>query len=638
MGEKTGKYPNDPSSASKRPLDGPSDGHRAAPTLSDDIWELLEGQSPERIEKLTRNLALAGAEVQKLIATSFLTATGQGGTDNTDPYGAIEAFARVGQSLARSPERIMQAQMSFWTGQMSVWNRFLGGADTNAPPVKDKRFSDPSWLSHPYFDAMQQSYLHMSEWMVSLVDAAEDLTPEEHRKASFFTRQVADAFSPANYLATNPKALKALLESDGETLTKGLENLAADIARGRGRLSISQTDESHFKLGKNIAVTPGKVVFRNDLIELLQFDPLTEEQKEIPLLIFPPWINKYYILDLQPANSMIKWLTEQGFSVFVVSWRSADDKTKDFGWQDYIEQGAFTAVQAVEDATGVKGVNAVGYCIGGTMLFTALSIMAARGDDRIKSATFFASQADFELAGDLLVFTGEKSLNHYHDMIEANGGIMPGEVMSETFNYLRPTDLVWRYVVDNYLLGKKPPPFDLLYWNADQTNIPGPTHLFYLTKMYNENALSRNALNILGEQIDLGKVKIPVFLQAGRDDHIAPYVSIYRSTQLFGGDNTFVLAGSGHIAGVINHPGANKYQHWTNEKKCKTVEEWVAGATEHKGSWWPRWADWLNERSGDNVPARVPGDGKLKPLCDAPGTYAGMRLSDIAANRNYNKG
>ncbi len=379
-------------------------------------------------------------------------------------------------------------------------------------------------------------------------------------------------------------------------------------------------------MGVDLAATEGKVVFRNEIFELIQYAPATDTVKARPLLIAPPWINKFYIMDMRPKNSMVRWLTRQGFTVFLISWVNPGPELKDKTFQDYIEQGLFTAIDQVKEATGEDSVNTVGYCIGGTMLASALALLEARGESgKIASATFFAAQTDFELAGDLLLFVDDAWFNEINRLMEAQGGILDGRTMSDTFNLLRSNDLVWSFVVSNYLLGRQPQAFDLLYWNADQTRMPQKLHLWYLDNMYRKNRLAKKEIEMGGLTLDLTKVKIPVFMQASRDDHIAPYPSVYRGAKLFGGPVRYMLAGSGHIAGVINHPGANKYQHWINTELPDTVEEWLDGAKEVPGSWWEEWRDWLYERSGKDVPARQPGDGKLEPLCDAPGEYVLVR-------------
>ncbi|MEL6569830.1 MAG: class I poly(R)-hydroxyalkanoic acid synthase, partial [Pseudomonadota bacterium] len=493
------------------------------------------------------------------------------------------------------------------------------------------RFSDPEWTSNPMFDFMRQAYELNTDWLMSLVNQADELGEQDKRKAQFLTRQTIDAFAPTNFFATNPTALKKMLETGGASVVEGLRQAREDLTRGDGKLSISQTDETPFKVGENVATAPGQVVFRNDLIELIQYAPSTAKVHDIPLLIFPPWINKFYILDLREENSMIRWLVDKGLTVFVVSWRSADEVTKDFTWQDYVEHGIFPALEETLAITGAPQANTVGYCIGGTLLTSALAYMSKKGDDRVRSATFFASQSDFEKAGDLLVFTDPAAVEEVTRIIDENDGIMPGETMGETFNWLRPVDLVWRYVVDNYMMGKKPRPFDLLYWNADQTNIPGPTHLTYLRDFYGHNALARGNFELFGETVNIGDVSIPITVQSSRDDHICPYDSVYRTAQAFGGPVRFVLAGSGHIAGVVNHPDANKYQHWLNDGALpETVHEWMEGCEEHPGSWWPSWWSWLQPLSGKQVAARSPEDAGLGA---APGAYVAARLKEMAEAR-----
>ena len=589
---------------------------------------ILADQSPEQLQAIGQALAEAAIESQALLNEVLATANpGAGLSANPDPFGVGGTYGRLGQSLASNPQALLNANLELWTGWISLWKDFTLGQISGA---QDKRFSDPEWSSNPAFEFMRKAYELNSSWMMSLLDAAPDLSPSEKRKAQFYTRQTIDALSPTNFFATNPAALRAMLKTGGQSLVDGLRNARADIAKGGGRLSISQSDETPFEIGKNVATAPGKVVFRNKLIELLQFAPSTEQVYERPLLIFPPWINKYYIMDLREENSLIRWLVDKGLTVFVVSWRSADAVTRDFTWDDYIEHGAFAAMTEALAQTGAEKLNAIGYCIGGSLLTGALAHMAKTGNDRVSSATFFASQSDFSDAGDLMVFTDPESLDSNDSVIDENSGIMPGEMMGQTFNWLRPVDLVWRYVVDNYMMGKKPRPFDLLFWNADQTNIPGETHRTYLKNLYGKNELSEGCFKVFGEPVSMGDISIPVTIQASREDHICPWHSIYRGAQKYGGEVNFILAGSGHIAGVINHPSAEKYQHWTNEGLAKTPEAWLSGAEETKGSWWPTWWEWLEPKAGDMKTAKAIED---KGLGDAPGTYVKMRLADIAQGK-----
>jgi polyhydroxyalkanoate synthase len=533
--------------------------------------------------------------------------------------------------LAAQPDRMLRAQADLFSRYMELWQsaaRRAAGEETKpvvAPASGDKRFSDPDWASNPMFDMMKQSYLLTSNWLNSLVSDVDGVDPASKRRVEFFTKMLTDAFSPSNFLISNPTALREVMQTHGESLVRGMENFAADLDRGGGQLAISQTDLDKFKVGENVATAPGKVVYQNDILQLLQFDPTTEQIHEIPLLIFPPSINKFYIMDLRAEKSMIRWLTGQGFTVFVTSWVIPDARLAAKTFEDYMLEGVYDATQQVMTQTGVDRVNTVGYCIGGTLLSCALAHMTAKGDKRINSATFFAAQQDFSEAGDLLLFTNEEWLQSIEQQMDATGGFLPSQSMADTFNSLRGNDLIWSFFISNYLMGKEPRPFDLLFWNADQTRMPKSLHMFYLRNFYKDNALTTGALTLGGEKLDLSKVKIPIYVQSSKDDHIAPYRSVYRGARAFGGPVTFTMAGSGHIAGVINHPDARKYQHWTNEHLPGSVEGWLSGAQEHPGSWWPHWADWLRARSGPLVPARDPAKGKLKPLEDAPGSYVRVR-------------
>ncbi|MEO1554572.1 MAG: class I poly(R)-hydroxyalkanoic acid synthase, partial [Pseudomonadota bacterium] len=593
-----------------------------ASTLPDVFSEM----NSESLQAMATNLMQAVQEAQSLLVDSLngpeLTPPNPG---QADPFGGIEAQMKLGAALARHPEKSGHAMMTLFQGWMNLFQAMAN--DTPLP--RDRRFSDPEWEANPAFNFMRRAWMLNAEWLQGLIDTVgDDLDDDIKLKARFYMSQFVDAMSPTNMMATNPAAIRAMIESNGESVLSGLRNAREDMQRGDGRLSISQTDETAFEVGKNVATAKGKVIFRNKLIEIIHYNPTRKKMRERPMLIFPPWINKFYILDLQPENSMIRWLLSKRVNTFVVSWRSADDETKDYTWDDYIDQGILAAVDAVTGETGAKGINTVGYCIGGTLLSTALAHMGKVGDKRIKSATYFASQSDFELAGELKIFTGEAGLQQVDKVIEENDGIMPGEMMGETFNWLRPADLVWRYVVDNYMMGKQPRPFDLLYWNADQTNIPGPTHKTYLTDFYNMNQLSRGKFKVFGEPVSMSDIKIPVFIQASRSDHICPWHSIYKGAQNFGGTVQFTLAGSGHIAGVINHPDAQKYQHWANSDLPENPGRWLSGAEELPGSWWSTWWQWLNPRTGKKIDAVTPKNHKLG---SAPGQYAAMKLKEIAA-------
>lgn len=537
------------------------------------------------------------------------------------------AFADLIKHMMGNTNYLIEAQNRFWPAYLQLWQtttrRLLGETlpAVITPEHNDKRFKAPEWSESFVFDFIKQSYLLSSKWLMETVTGVDGLDPVNARKVSFYTKQFVDAISPSNFVLTNPEILRATLTSNGENLLHGLENLLTDLERGEGKLSIRMTDMDAFEVGRNIAVTPGKVIFRNPLIELIQYTPATKTVYQRPLLIFPPWINKYYILDLTAEKSFIKWAVAQGYTVFVVSWANPDHELANKTFESYLLEGVYPALDAVHLATGQKDVNAIGYCIGGTLLTTALAHMAAKGDKRIKAATFFAAQADFSEAGELKVFIDTEQIDALGQKMDQAGGLLESSEMSNTFNMLRSNDLIWSFVVNNYLLGKEPAPFDLLYWNTDQTNMPKEMHLFYLRECYLNNNLSKGEMVLGGEKLDLSKIKVPVYLQSSIDDHIAPYRSVYKSTKLLGGEVNFIIAGSGHIAGVINPPSANKYQYWKNEELPDDVEEWRKGATEYPGSWWPDWHIWHSAKSGKKVPARIPGSGKLPVLQDAPGSY-----------------
>jgi polyhydroxyalkanoate synthase len=574
-----------------------------------------------------RNMFEAASRAQGIVRKLMQSQKSGSSGSHPDPLNLSSAFFEFLSSWASDPARVMRAQAALWQDQMALWQntwRRMMGMESEPliePARGDKRFRHEDWAENIAFDFIKQSYLLTARWMQNTVAEAEHLDPETRRKLEFYTRQFADAISPSNFALTNPEVLRETMRSSGENIVRGLSNLERDLERGQGRLAITQTDMSKFQVGVNIATTPGKVIYQNDIMQLLQYEPASETVYKRPLLIFPPWINKFYILDLQPKNSFIKWATEQGYTVFVVSWVNPDEKLAEKTFEDYMREGIFDALDAVEKATGEREINTIGYCIGGTLLGATLAYMAQKGDVRIKSATFFAAQLDFTEAGELQVFIDDEQLKALEAQMEASGGTLPGQTMATTFNMLRANDLIWSFVVNNYLMGRDPIPFDLLYWNADSTRMPSRMHLFYLRECYRNNALAKGEMVLGGVKLDLSKVKIPVYLQSSRDDHIAPYRSVYRATKLLGGPVKFIVAGSGHIAGVINHPDAKKYQHWTNDALPDDADDWLASATEHPGSWWPDWHKWLSAKSGPRVPARRPGDGKLKPIEDAPGSY-----------------
>lgn len=580
--------------------------------------------------EFARNMISVAERSQRLM-NEFLRRHRERGPQHPDPLQIGWTFLELLRHIATDPARLFEAQMRFWRDQMHLWQvttqRFLGhDVDPVIEPAKDdKRFRHRDWADIELFNFIKQSYLLTAKWIHETATGVETLDETTRRKIDFYTRQFVDALAPTNFAFTNPEVLRATLGSSGENLVRGLENLLGDLDKSEGQFLISQTDHSKFEVGDNVAVTPGKVIYQNELMQLLQYEPTTRTVYRRPLVIIPPWINKFYILDLRPENSFIRWAIGKGYTVFVVSWVNPDTELAEKSFEDYMFEGILDTLDAVEKATGEREVNAIGYCIGGTLLAATLAWMATKGDDRIKSATFFAAQTDFTEAGDLKVFIDEQQLELIEAQMQAGGGLLDSAAMATTFNLLRANDLIWSFVIRNYMLGKEPFPFDLLYWNSDSTRMPYRMHMFYLREFYHDNSLARGKLVLGGERLDLSKVKIPVYLQASKDDHIAPFPSVYRAAHLFGGPVRFVVAGSGHIAGVINHPDANKYQYWISPNLSESVDEWWKDAEEIGGSWWPDLHRWLSRKSGDKVPARRPGDGALNPIEDAPGSYVKIR-------------
>ncbi len=549
-----------------------------------------------------------------------------------DPLVVGKAFFELGAAMFSDPAKLAEAQAKLWQGYADLFeaaSKRLSGeaaAPVAEPTKDDKRFKDEVWSENVVFDTLKQSYLLTSNWVQQAVRDVDGLDPKTRDKVNFYTRQWVNALSPTNFAATNPKVIERTLETKGENLVKGLDHLLEDLERGEGQLRISMTDDTAFTLGENIAVSPGKVVFQNDLMQLIQYAPTTEKVARRPLLIVPPWINKFYILDLQPKNSLIKWCVDQGHTVFVISWVNPDESLADKAFEDYMLEGPLAALDAIKQATGEDEVNMIGYCIGGTLTAATLAHMAAKGDKRVASVTFFTTMTDFSEPGELGVFIDDEQLQLLEEHM-ADKGYLEGSYMSQVFNMMRDNDLIWSFVVNNYLLGREPMAFDLLYWNADNTRMPAMMHGLYLREMYLENKLVEpGAITLAGTPIDLTAIETPVYMLSTRDDHIAPWKSTYAATQLYKGPVKFVLSASGHIAGVINPPAAGKYCYWTNAKTPKDPDSWLADAAQHDGSWWPDWQKWISRKSGGQVAARVPGDGKLTPIEDAPGSYAKVRM------------
>ncbi|MGD9785383.1 MAG: PHA/PHB synthase family protein [Hyphomicrobiaceae bacterium] len=539
---------------------------------------------------------------------------------------ASKMMGEVAQRWVTEPAKLVEAQGNLVRSYMELWNstvrRMLGEQvrPIAEPEAGDNRFKDPEWTSNPYFDFWKQAYLITTNWAENVLDRTEGIDERTKQKIDFYFRQVSSALSPSNFPITNPEVVRETFQSNAKNLVAGMSNFVEDMEKSGDLLKISQTDVGAFEVGRNLAVTPGKVVYQNDIIQLIQYTPTTDKVREVPLLVVPPWINKFYILDLTPPKSFVRWAVEQGFTVFLVSWVNPDERLSHKSFEDYMKEGVLAAADAVRRETGVPKCNALGYCVGGTLLATTMSYLAGRGEQPFISATFLTTQVDFTKAGDLLIFIDDTQLKSLEEMM-AERGYLDGSRMANVFNMMRPRDLIWPYVVNNYLLGKKPFPFDLLYWNQDSTRMPAANHNFYLREFYHENKLAKGELKVSGTPLSLGKVRIPIYELATKEDHIAPAKSVFIGSRLFGGPVEFVLAGSGHIAGVVNPPDKVKYQYWTAPKAAAdSLEEWITMARETPGSWWPHWADWLAKQSGAWTLPREPGE-RLGAIEDAPGSY-----------------
>jgi polyhydroxyalkanoate synthase len=556
----------------------------------------------------------------------------------SDDLGLAQAFTDLAVSLMSNPWKLAQMQMQMWQEYWKLWQngmqRMLGehAAPVAEPAASDNRFKSEAWQNNFVFDYIKQSYLIAAQNVQKLVADAQGLDPQTERKVRFFTRQFVDALAPTNFAFTNPEVLTATMQSGGKNLLDGLHNLLGDLERGDGQLAISMTDYKAFELGENVATAPGKVVYQNDLMQLIQYAPSTEQVYRTPLLIIPPWINKYYILDLREKNSFIRWAVGQGHTVFVISWVNPDERFAAKTFEDYMREGPLAALDAIEQATGEREANLIGYCLGGTLLACTLAWLAAKGEQRVRSATFFTAMIDFTEPGELGVFVDETAVGNLEKKMQERGGYLEGAEMASTFNLLRANDLIWSFVVNNYLLGKDPFPFDLLYWNSDATRMPAKMHTFYLRNMYIKNLLARpGGITLGGESIDMSKVTTPACFVSAMEDHIAPWRSTYMGAKLLGGPVKFILGGSGHIAGIVNPPASNKYQYWTTDKLAASADEWLAGAQRNPGSWWPAWSEWVSRFAGEKIAARTAGQGKLKIIEDAPGSYAKLRLDQQSA-------
>ena len=606
-----------PKTGGNPPEDAAKDAQKApgSERAGTDFSEISFQRLGQKIADLSRELS----DITKLAGTAA--------PRQLELEAATSAFKSLAEAYSKQPEAFNNAQLDLFGRHSEALQEMSAGFPSMIADA-DPRFADAAWRENPFFDFIRRIYLAQSSWAEGLAWNAPGLSETERRRAAFFIKQATAAMAPSNMLMGNPKALKALFDSDGQSVQRGLTQLQDDFNSGRGRISPTQSDPDAFEPGRNLAVTPGEVVLRNPLIELLRYHPTTKTVRESPVLIFPPWINKYYVLDLTPANSLVAWLRDQGFTVYMVSWRSADEETASFGWDEYLKFGGRAALDWVHDEHEAP-VNVAGYCVGGALASILAARMADAKDDRMASLTLLAAQTDFSEPGDLGLFIDDTSIGGIEQLITDAGGVMPGEAMRDAFNLLRPEDLIWRYVEDRYLLGNEAKAFDLLYWNSDQTNLPGPLHVTSLRRLYLDNALAKGTFAVEGKTIDLRSIKTPVFIHAARKDHISPFQSVYKGVKLFSGDVTFLLADSGHIAGVVNPPAANKYRYWISDILPPGSDGWMAYAKEHPGSWWPLWSDWLQSRSGEDVPPPKPSIG-AKP---APGSYVLETLETIRTKR-----
>ncbi len=636
MAKKPGGKPRPQTKAQSRSRAKPTEAPAADPVTTKDRAEDRKAEAgPEAApymvrdpEALARNIARMVEEAGKAAAAWVRPReSGEKQDDLSDSLADLgKTMGRVSEYWLSDPQRALNAQTDLFSRYMDLWNgsiRRMAGEkvdDVATPDAGDRRFADKEWEENQFFNFLRQTYLITSGWVSDLVERTEGLDEHTKHKAIFYTQQLINSLSPSNFPATNPEVLRETFKSDGENLVRGMHMLAEDLASGKGDLKLRQADMTAFAVGRDVANTPGKVVFRNDVCELIQYEATTKDVLKRPLVIVPPWINKFYILDLNAKKSFIRWCVDQGHTVFVISWVNPDERQAGKSFDHYAQEGILGSLDVVEKITGQKEMNMIGYCVGGTLLAATLAQMAKRGDTRAATATFFATQVDFTYAGDLKVFVDEEQIERVEASM-ATKGYLEGAKMANAFNMLRSRDLIWPYVVNNYLRGKSPLPFDLLYWNSDSTRMPAANHSFYLRNCYLENRLTKGEMVLAGERLDLGDVEIPIYNLATREDHIAPSRSVFLGSQYFGGKVTFVLTGSGHIAGVVNPPNLNKYQYWTGGKPVGEIDGWMASASEHAGSWWPHWDGWIRTQDDTMAPARKVGSRAFKPIEDAPGSY-----------------
>lgn len=587
----------------------------------------------ESINQLCKNMTAAGAKVNLGIMEYIANQNEDKEVPqmSIDPLNITNAFRKAFEELYADPKKAVELNIDLAKSYVemlgNIAQRSLGEnvAPLFAPDVRDKRFQDPEWDANPMFDFIRQSYSLNSKWLMGVMDQLHTLEPKDSQKVNFYTKLMIDSMAPSNFPATNPAVIREAIATRGESLLKGAEHLYNDLVKSKDGFKITTADDKAFEIGRNIAITPGKVVYQNELMQLIQYEASTDKVYSVPVLMIPAWINKYYILDLSQKNSYVKWLVDQGYTVYMISWVNPDESLSDKGFFEYMKEGPLDAIEQIKKLSNTKSVHTVGYCLGGTLLASTVAYLKAKAVNPypIESASFLASLVDFEEAGDLGVFIDEEQISQLEGRMSKKG-YLDGSDMAQTFSMIRSNDMIWSFFVNNYLLGKDPFPFDILYWNSDSTRLPAKMHSFYLRNMYHENLLAKGKMKLGGVAIDLSKNDIPTYILATSQDHIVPWESAYKATKLYSGNMRFVLSGSGHVAGIINHPDNKKYDYLTNEKLAKTSKEWLKGAKDNQGSWWLDWDKWCAPLSGEKVPARKV-DTKAGAQ-SAPGSYVKVRI------------
>ncbi|MQY42900.1 class I poly(R)-hydroxyalkanoic acid synthase [Epibacterium sp. SM1969] len=599
-------------------------------TTKDDV---SADTSPEALERLKENMSRVEGISKRLVQVMSSKPRHSGSLDKPNQALFARAANAYWSEMMLNPARLMEQQVEYWGKTVLNFaeaQKMMLNRDIEEDSSKDRRFKNPLWESNPYFHYVKQQYLTNAQAVSQAVDEIEDLGSLDKQRLTYFADQIVQMMAPTNFLATNPDALEKAISTEGQSLIDGLENLVADLEANNGELVVRLADEGAFEVGKNIATTPGEVVFRNRMLELIQYAPTTETVHETPIVLFPPWINKFYVMDLKEQNSLVKWITDQGFTLFVVSWVNPDATYADVGMETYVEEGYLTAIDTVKKICGVKQVNAVGYCIAGTTLSLTLALLKKRGDTSVKSATFFTTLTDFSDQGEFTPFLQNDFVNGIEEQV-GEDGILKSWIMARTFSFLRSNDLIYGPAIRSYMMGEAPPAFDLLYWNGDGTNLPGKMAVEYLRGLCQENRFATEGFELCGERLHVSDVTVPLMAITCENDHIARWKDCYHGVQQMGSrSKSFVVSQSGHIAGIINPPTRNKYGHYLNKDLKADADNWLEEASFHEGSWWPMWGDWLKKRAGKQVDARTPGNAGFAPLEPAPGHYVTAKSNGSA--------